>query len=67
MNKKGRGEVESAITLIFGIIITVIILSSGIVSDVFRAFSGFGALSGILAILFLLMIFFSIWEALKRK
>ncbi len=67
MNKKGGGEVESAITLIFGVVIIFILLTSGFVSEVFSAFGGFGALGGLLAILFIFMIIAAIWEAVRRR
>jgi hypothetical protein len=67
MNKKGRGELESIVTTIFGIIIIGILFASGFVTDIFQAFNGFGIVGGILSILFILMICLAIWEALKRK
>ena len=67
MNKLGRGELESAITTIFGIIIIVILFTSGFVSEIFSAFAGFGAYGGILSILFIFMVIGIIWEALKGK
>jgi len=71
MDKKGRNEIEKAITLIFGcvifIVFVIILFSSGIVSDIFKAFSIFGSLGILLSILFILMIVFAIWEALTKK
>lgn len=67
IGKKGRGEIESAVTLIFGIMIILIFLFSGIVSDISRAFEGFGALGALLSFLFILMIVVAIWEAFNKK
>ena len=67
MNKKGRSEIEKAISTIFGIIIIFILISSGFISQVFQAFSGLEASGGILSILFILMIVAVIWEAFRRK
>jgi len=67
MDKKGRGELESAITTIFGVVVIIILLTSGFINQVFSAFEGFGAVGGILSILFILMIILAIWEAIRRK
>jgi len=70
MNKKGRNEVEGAITLLFGIVIFFIFisifLSSGIITSLFNAFSVFGALGGLLAFLFIVMVIISVWEAINK-
>jgi len=71
MNKKGRNDIEGMLTLFFGIIIFFIFISifisSGIMLQIFTAFSVFGAVGGLLSALFILMIIFSVWEAINRK
>jgi hypothetical protein len=44
-----------------------LIFSSGIISNFFEAFSVFGALGGVLALLFILMIIVSVWEAINKR
>lgn len=66
-NKKGRGEIEKGVSFIFGIVIIIILISSGFIQQIFQAFSGFNAFGGILAIIFVLMVFVAIWEAFKRR
>ena len=67
MNKIGKGEIEQVVSAIFGIIIILILISSGFISQVFQAFNGLEAFGGVLSILFILMVIAVIWEAFKRK
>lgn len=67
MNKQGRSEIEKVVSTIFGIVIILVLISSGFISQTFQAFNGFEAFGGILAVLFILMIIVAILEAFKRK
>ena len=67
MNKKGNSDFEKIVAGFFGVIVILIILTSGIVKDIFGAFSVLGTLGGLLGFLFIIMIVLSIWEAFNRK
>ena len=75
MNKKGNSKFEKIIAMIFGIVVIILVLTSGLVAITIQAFSNaFGTLGtlgalfgGLLGLLFIGMIVLSIWEAFNRR
>lgn len=75
MNRRGNSEFEKIVAMIFGAIVIIMVLTSGLVTITISAFSNaFGTIGtlgalfgGLLGILFIMMIILSIWEAFNRR
>jgi len=72
MNKKGRGEVEKAISAFFGIVVLFILfgtlISSGIFGEIFASLSStLGILGFLVGLIIILAIVKAIWEAFENN